>query len=88
MSKNGTRNTITHELLHLHHVRITDIIRLGKYRETLGQNLYDQLEDQVKMESEYMVDALSTVIADGLPLPPDWPDNDVVLPALLGDETI
>lgn len=67
------RNTIVHELLHLHHVRLTDVTRLGAWRHQVGQALYDHLVDQVKREAELMVDALASVLAPFVPLPPAWP---------------
>lgn len=69
------RNSVVHELLHLHHVRLTDAVRLGQWRQQVGQGLYDHLIDQVKREAELMVDALTSVIAPAMPLPPAWPDD-------------
>lgn len=68
------RDTLVHELLHLHHVRLTDVIRLGEYKSQLGQGLYDHLNDQVRTEAEYMIDALTSIVAPTMPLPPAWPD--------------
>lgn len=72
-SRNTARAVIVHELLHLQHVRITNMIRLGQYRQQLGQGLYDHLEAEMKREAEYMVDALTTVVAPLCPLPKRWP---------------
>ena len=70
-----TRNTIVHELLHLHFNRAGDVVRLGPYRQELGQTLYNSLHEQVKTEIEYGIDALATIIAKRLPLPLEkWPD--------------
>ena len=73
LDQEDTRNAIVHELLHLHHVRVTDAVRIDEYRQELGQSLYNQLNGAVKREAEYMVDALATVIAEYLPLPEPWP---------------
>src|SRR5690242_16588331 len=47
-SPEQVRNTIVHELVHLHHVRVTDVTRLGQWRQQVGQALYDHVIDQVK----------------------------------------
>jgi hypothetical protein len=72
-SREGIRAAIVHELLHLHHVRLTDMIRSGDYRQELGERLYRHLYGELKREAEYMVDALTTVIAPIAPLPKKWP---------------
>ena len=73
-SREAIRSTIVHELLHLHHVRLTDIVRLGKYMNDLGQTTFDHMNDQMKREAEYMIDALTTVVEEVVPLPPEWPE--------------
>lgn len=73
-SAEDIRKTITHEVLHLHHARLTNVIRLGEYKRELGQTLYEHLYDQIRIEAEYMVDALSVVVAEHMPMPPDWPE--------------
>jgi hypothetical protein len=67
------RETIVHELLHLHHVRVTDAVRLGAFRDELGQNAYDQLITGLKREAEYMTDVLTSLIAPTVLVPPVWP---------------
>lgn len=73
-SPDEARATITHELLHLHHVRLSDVVREGEYRHELGRSLYEHLYDQVRHESELMTDALTSLVVELLPLPPAWPD--------------
>jgi hypothetical protein len=72
-SRERARAIIVHELLHLQHVRLTNMIRLGQYRQQLGAGLYEHLEAELKREAEYMVDALTTVVAPSVPLPKRWP---------------
>lgn len=73
-SPDEQRATLVHELLHLHHVRLTDVIRLGDWREQIGQAVYDGVYSSVKREAEYMVDALTSIVAEHAPMPPEWPD--------------
>jgi hypothetical protein len=67
------RDCIVHELLHLHHVRVTDAVRLGAFRNELGQNSYDQLMTAMKREAEYMTDVLTSLVAPTVAAPPEWP---------------
>lgn len=63
------RHTVTHELLHLAHFMVSDAVRLGEYKRELGQTTYEHLYDQVRRGFEYMVDALTTIVAPHMPLP-------------------
>lgn len=72
--REGQRASIVHEMLHIHHVRVTDAVRLGGYRTELGQSAYEELIATVKREAEYMTDALTTLYAPMVRLPPErWP---------------
>ena len=73
LSQEKARSACTHELLHLHHVRVTNAVWLDEYKAQLGQGLYDHLWTNVKRETEYMVDALTTIVAPHVPLPKRWP---------------
>lgn len=66
------RNTITHELIHLTHSNVTDEVRLGEYRQQLGQVMYDALHTNVLRHVEMMVDHLAGLLAPTMPLPA-WP---------------
>lgn len=75
VSREEQRSAVVHELLHLHHVRVTDIVRLGDYRQELGERLYNHFVGEVKREAEYMVDALTSLLEDTVALPPRrWPE--------------
>lgn len=62
------RYTIVHELVHLHHIPATDIIRLDMLKQ-LSQSTYDLMWGVFKRQLEYMVDGLSDAIAPLMPLP-------------------
>lgn len=68
-----TRTTLVHELLHLHHVGLTDVIDRGRTKLLLGEPAHAILADVANREAELMVDSLTSVIAEHLPLPGAWP---------------
>src|SRR5688572_8706081 len=62
------RHSIVHELVHLHHVAATDIIRVDMPRH-LSQQAYDILWGAFLRQVEYLVDGLADALAPFMPLP-------------------
>lgn len=55
-------NTLCHELIHLHHIGATDIIRLDLLSE-LSQSSYNILIKSFKRQMEYCVDGLANAFS-------------------------
>lgn len=65
------RQTITHELLHLHINPIKHALQNAK--TNLGDHTYGVVEGMMDDATEFAVDDISAVLALGLPLPV-WPE--------------
>ncbi|TYP82058.1 hypothetical protein [Blastococcus xanthinilyticus] len=66
------RSVLTHELLHLVHRALTEVPRKALHESGyLPQRAYRMLWEQIRLESELMVDHLPTVLA---PTMPAWAD--------------
>jgi Zn-dependent protease with chaperone function len=67
------RSVLTHELLHLVHRGMSEVVRKSLHVSGyLPQGAYRLLWEQVRLESELLVDHLTTVIA---PTMPAWSDD-------------
>jgi len=58
MSAKKQTHSLVHELIHLHHIPATDIIRLDVAKD-LSQSTYDLLWGVFKRQMEYCVDGLA-----------------------------
>jgi hypothetical protein len=63
------REAVTHELVHLLHVGVTEPVRAGHWRQLAGLAAADGLWVEVKRQAEYMTDKLASILAPYLPMP-------------------
>ena len=68
------REGLVHELIHLIHRDMTDVIRVGKWANLVGQATYDLVWGQHNVEEERATELLSRLVAPSMPLPPEWPE--------------
>lgn len=68
LDKQVIRSTIAHELLHCHHARVSDIVKLDLLSE-LPQHIYSFMWSGFNRQIELMTDRLSCIVSPHLPLP-------------------
>lgn len=69
MTPEDQRETVVHELAHLYHVGVDTPLRVGAWRQQLGQGLYDHVVGEMKRGLEYATDHVAGVLAEYMPLP-------------------
>jgi hypothetical protein len=74
LSLKEQRQSITHELLHLHHVPASDVIRLDLLT-ALTQGTYDVVFAAFKRMMEYAADGIADAVNGYFPLP-EWSETD------------
>lgn len=67
------REVVVHELLHLHHMRVSSLTDWGRLNKLVGDPAHVMIKDNLDRELELMVDTLTSVLVEHMPLAEKWP---------------
>jgi hypothetical protein len=73
LDADAARAVLVHELLHIHHVRVSAMTDWGRLKLLVGEPVHSVIQDNLDRELEIMVDTLTSVLVEHMPAPEKWP---------------
>lgn len=73
-SREHQRQSAVHELVHCWQADLIHWLAEGKWRLPIAPDNVEQIEDFVVTSLEVQADAVARILAESMPMPPEWPE--------------